>query len=65
MEGGDEDGIKRINIGFHIRVWEGKEGNRSRKGWKRGRRKNCGINEKEEVQRIKIYMHRLEAVEEV
>jgi len=42
-----------------------KEGNRSRKGWKRGRRKNCGINEKEEVQRIKKYMHRLEAVEEV
>ena len=52
---GDEEGeIKRVNIGFYRRVWEGNERNRSRKGWKNGRRKNCGIDGMEGVHRVNI-----------
>ena len=34
----EEGGIKRVNIGIHRHVWEENEGNRSRKGWKSGRK---------------------------
>ena len=53
MKRGEEGEIKRVNIGFHRCVWEGVRENKSRKSWKSGRRKSCGINGMEGVRQVK------------